>query len=85
MHLCMQHIAVTVAEQQLMIHGKVCSKGTGSSSLCKLALKAIVEQTILYYYLPYELCIEFNFYLMSSHIHGVYVRGGPGSRRSGAI
>ncbi len=52
MHLCMQHIMVTVAEQQLMVHGKVCSKGTGSSSWCKLALKAIVEQTILYYYLP---------------------------------
>ncbi len=49
----MQHILVTVAEQQLMIHWKVCSKGTGSSSWCKLALKAIVEQTILYYYLPY--------------------------------
>ncbi len=42
-----------VVEQHLLIHGLVCSKGTGSSSWCKLALKTIVWQTIFYYYLRY--------------------------------
>ncbi len=45
-HFCTQHIMVTKLMSKnswYMVHGKVCSKATGSSSWCKLALKTIVQ------------------------------------------